>query len=120
MKKVNILIVLVAVALLSFGCATGQKPIYSWGGYSSTLYAYKKAPSEETMKAHKEALLSIMDESKKENLRVPPGVYCEYGYILLKEGKKDEAMRFLNLERETYPESAVFIERLISKTKEKE
>jgi len=103
--------------LLSFffftACAT-QKPMYTWGNYSSSLYKLKKNPCEENLVKHKQVLLKIIEDSKENGLRVPPGVYCEYGYILMKEGKSDEALSYYDLEEKTYPESAVFIQRLKS------
>jgi hypothetical protein len=106
--------------LLGFlaGCAT-QKPLYYWGNYSSSLYKYKKSPTEENLKAHKAVLLKIMEESSKMNLRVPPGVCCEYGYLLLKEGKKEEALHYFDLEEKAYPESKPFLDRFRAKWIEK-
>ena len=107
----------ISLILLTFfffaGCAT-QKPLYSWGDYSSSLYKLKKNPCEENLMKHKQVLLKIIEDSMKNSLRVPPGVYCEYGYILMKEGKFNEAMPYFDLEEKTYPESAVFIQRLKS------
>jgi len=111
------ILLFVFVGLLS-GCAT-QKPLYYWGNYSSSLYKYKKAPTEENLKAHQAVLLKIIDESNKLNLRVPPGVCCEYGYLLLKEGKEAEAMQYLDLEEKTYPESKPFLDRFRAKWIEK-
>lgn len=107
----NIYFVLILSVFFLFGCAT-QKPMYSWGNYSSSLYKLKKDPNDENLQNHKQVLVKIMEDSKENNLRVPPGVYCEYGYLLLKEGKNDEAFRYFDLEEQTYPESRVFIQRL--------
>lgn len=114
-----ILLILLSVFCFT-GCAT-QKPMYSWGDYSSSLYKLKKDPCDENLMKHKQVLLKIMDDSKKNGLRVPPGVYCEYGYASMKEGKTNEALAYFDLEEKTYPESAVFMQRLKSqfnKTKE--
>jgi len=59
-------------------------------------------------------LLLIMKNSENKNLRVPPGVYCEYGFLLLKEGKTDEALSYFNLEEKTYPESGILIRNIKS------
>ena len=100
------------------GCAT-PKPVYYWGNYSNSLYKYKKAPTEENLAAHKATLLKIIDESNKLNLKVPPGVCCEYGLLLLKEGKREEAMQYFQLEEKTYPESKPFLDRFRAKWVEK-
>lgn len=116
MKKAGPLILLLFIFLV--GCAT-QKPLYYWGDYSSSLYKYKKVPNEENLKNHKVVLVNIIEESNKMNLKVPPGVHCEYGYLLLKEGKKEEAMYYFDLEEKNYPESRQFLERFKAKFIEK-
>lgn len=93
------------------GC-TIQKPMYVWLNYSDSLYSLKKNPTPETLATHKEVLLKIMEESKEAELRVPPGVYAEYGYLLFQEGQVTEAVQYFDKEATTYPESREFIERL--------
>jgi len=103
------------ISFVSTGCATAEKPMYIWGDYTSSLYKLKKDSSRENLEKHKEVLATILKESERNQIRVPPGVYAEYGYILMKEGRTDEALKYLDLEEKTYPESAVFIQRLKSK-----
>ena len=112
MKKIYFLSLILAAYFLT-GCAT-QKPMYYWGDYSTSLYEYKKSPNADTLAKHKHALYQIIEESKSRGIRVPPGVYCEYGYILMREGKSKEAIRFLELEEQTYPESRFFVQKLTS------
>lgn len=107
----NIYFVLIICAWVFTGCAAPQH-MYHWGNYSHSLYKYKKSPTDENLLLHKEALIKIIDESNKTSKRIPPGIYCEYGYILISEGKTDEALKYLELEEQTYPESKVFIQRL--------
>jgi hypothetical protein len=45
--------------------------------------------------------------------RIPPGVYADYGVLLYLQGKSAEAVRALTKERELYPESQQFVQRLI-------
>ena len=47
-----------------------------------------------------------------DNGTMPPGIYAEYGYQLLKEGKKEAGMKMLHREIELYPESEAFVERI--------
>jgi hypothetical protein len=86
--------------------------MYYWGNYSSSLYRLKKTPNDENLAEHKEVILKIIEESTQKNVHVPPGIYCEYGYILLKEGKNKEALEYFTLEEQTYPESVVLIQKL--------
>ena len=98
--------------MISFIVGCAQERLYYWGNYSQTLYKYKKLPKEENLEAHKACLVQIIEESNKRNKRTPPGVCCEYGYILLREGKTQQALVYFEMEEKTYPESKVFIERL--------
>ena len=104
-------LILLVVCWLISACA--KPPVtYYWGDYSATLYDAKKSPTAETLQKHKDALVQIIQESNRQSLRVPPGVYAEYGYLLLKEGNTTEGVKYLDLEAETYPESKAFIERV--------
>lgn len=96
--------------LLAVGCTPG--PIFYWGNYSQTLYKMKKNPDVKFRETHKQELLKIIEKSKKKKLKTPPGVYCEYGYLLYQDGNTDEALNYINLEETTYPESKTFTQRL--------
>lgn len=108
------LICLILACYFFIGCAT-NKPMYYWGDYSHSLYDYKKLSNDENIQKHKQALYEIIEQSNSKGLRVPPGVYCEYGYIFMKEGKNKEALKYFELEEQTYPESKVFVQKLKSK-----
>lgn len=104
---------LVAAASIALsGCATVTEAGYYWGDYSKTLYMYTKAPSEETLAKHTAELERIIDESNERQLRVPPGIHAELGYIRARNG--DTALAKANYESEMklYPESRQFLERL--------
>jgi hypothetical protein len=112
-------ILAVAVVLLLSGCATVTEAGYYWGDYSSTLYKYTKSPSDETLTAHIEELEKIISESDERDLRVPPGVHAELGYIKARQGDDTGSMAHYQSEMTLYPESRLFLERLIA-TNEKE
>lgn len=99
------------VLLLAFFTGCVSKPIFYWGTYSETLYNYKKSPDGKTLDAHKKSLVNIITNSTRLRMRVPPGVYAEYGVLLIKEGKEKEGIENLDKELALYPESAVFIKR---------
>lgn len=92
------------------GCASKTKPpLYYYGDYPKTLYKLKKDPSPARTAAHQESLEDVIQESKERNLRVPPGIYCEYGYLLWQKGQHAQAEAQFNLEMQTYPESVTFV-----------
>ncbi|GAA0859725.1 DUF4810 domain-containing protein [Aliiglaciecola litoralis] len=105
MKKLAFVGLLV---LLMGGCAANKDMLY-WGDYSSTLYDYKKEPSDETRAAHVESLEDIIAKSTQRGTRIPPGVYAELGYMHIETGSTELGAKYLQLEVDTYPESQKFI-----------
>lgn len=105
--------VLVVAALIALaGCQTVTPAGYYWGNYSKTLYAYTKSPSQETLAEHTAELQRIIEEAQKRNLRVPPGIHAELGYIEARRGDSALAMAHYQSEMQQYPESRAFVERL--------
>lgn len=116
--KVNFiyrLLLISAISLFSISCAT-QKQMYYWGNYSDSLYDCKKKPGAETLAEHKEVLENIIEESTKREMRIPPGVCAELGYIYAAQNNNKKAIELFNKEKKTYPESSLLMERLISQT----
>ena len=110
------LLTVAAAAVIMSGCAEKPKPLYSFGTYSESYYAYKKDMSDESalalQKAIEEAIAKAGDSSSG---RVPPGMYANLGYLYLKAGKSKEAIASFEKEKRTYPESAHFMDRIIKK-----
>jgi len=110
MKK---LIIVVFSAILLGSCSTGQ--LYYWDNYTMTSYNVKKEPTEKNKSEHTSVLKRIIEKSQKNRMRVPPGIYAEYGFVLMNDNKVDEGVKFLKLEKETYPESATLMDLVINK-----
>jgi hypothetical protein len=112
MKNARILLGITLLALLLTACQ--KQGIFYWGDYSNTYYNKMKNPCEATGTAHLKSLENIIEQSKTKNLSVPPGVHAEYGYIMLKAGKTDVAIASFEQEKALYPESRIFMDRLIA------
>jgi len=110
-KRTNLLILIFLVAVVTCSCAAPK--MYHWGDYSNSLYNSKKNPSDENLLKHKQVLEEIVEQSNEKSLRVPPGVYAELGYIYFRQNNGKEAERYFELEKQLYPESTVFMQRLI-------
>jgi hypothetical protein len=113
------LILLLVLAALATGCVQTQKPMYHWCNYSDSLYACKKNDGAETMAQHQAVLEKIITESKDKNMRVPPGVCAELGYLYSAQNRSREAIGLFEQERQTYPESAILMDRLISQAEKR-
>ncbi len=85
--------------------------MYHWGAYDSALYGHYRKPAER--EAWVEALKTAILEAEREGRRVPPGLYAEYGYALLEEGKSKEAVTYFEKEKEKWPESTLLMQKMI-------
>ncbi|MBW2615657.1 MAG: DUF4810 domain-containing protein [Deltaproteobacteria bacterium] len=108
---VGSLLLLLLVPVLLASCASQR--MYYWGDYSTTLYHSRKVPCEGNLLKHTQALENIIQKSEEQNLRVPPGVYAELGYVYFRQNATDTAVKYFLLEEQTYPESRIFMERLV-------
>jgi len=110
MKKELFYFLIFLMSFLIFGCAAPK--MYYWGDYSSSLHRCRKDATDGNFLKHKQILENIVEESQKGNLRVPPGVYAELGYIYFRQNKYDDAIKYFELEERIYPESKIFMQRL--------
>lgn len=105
------------VVILGTSCSS-PKALYSWDNYNTSAYNYMKTPTEES----ELSLIATYDEviSKQKGTRgvVPPGIYAEKGYLLLKMDKIEEGLICLKKEVELYPESEKFLSRIIKQYEE--
>ena len=104
-----LLIAPILVGLLA-GCVTNHQR-YGWGTYDPSLYAYYKDPTKEAELA--ESLAAVISTADSHHALVPPGIYAEYGYLQLQEGKYLAAVELFKQEEAHWPESKVFMDRMI-------
>lgn len=100
--------VALAVAALS-GCAS--QSMYTWSDYDVALYRHYREPAGR--EAWVEALKTAVLEAEQEGRKVPPGLYAEYGYALLEEGQRKEAVVYFEKEKTKWPESRLLMEKMI-------
>lgn len=109
MKKLFIA-AMVAAAFTS--CST-TKTLYSWYDYEDATYQYNKKPTDELKTAMLKQYKKLEEKQKGTRGVVPPGFNSEYGYLLYKTSKKEEGLEYLKKEIALYPESEVYISRII-------
>ena len=95
-------------------CTTSQKPLYSWYDSEDATYKYTKRGTEELLTKAMAQYEKVIEKQKGSRKVVPPGVNAEYGYLLIKSGKKEEGLALLRAEIKAYPESEKFISRIIN------
>jgi hypothetical protein len=109
-----VLVLSIPVAFLLTSCFASDPQLYSWYDYEDASYQYTKQQTPQSEKALVASYEKIMNKQKGTRKIVPPGIYAEKGYYLIKSGKKEEGLALLKMEIELYPESKLFIDRIIN------
>ncbi|WP_445496503.1 DUF4810 domain-containing protein [Photorhabdus sp. SF281] len=112
MKKAGLLLAAMALA----GCATQPKTIYEWDKYEPTVYQYyqqDKMGFEEQL----QALQQVIEKAKAKDKPVPPGLHAQMGLLYSKTGRVSDAFHQFEAEKKLFPESAPFMDFLLSKNK---
>lgn len=112
MKK----IILISMSVILLTACSVQKPLYTWGNYTNTSYNYLKNSDEKSTEDLIKSFKVIIEKQKGSRGIVPPGIYADYGFILLQNNKIEEGKAMLLKEIALYPESKVFIDRILKMT----
>lgn len=103
---------LLAGVLLLAGCAP---TLYYWGDYTESL---EQRYEKENPNRAEQLLREQMTEYNTGN-KVPPGIYADYGFLLYRRGDTGGAIAFFEKEKKTFPESALLMDKLINRIKQK-
>lgn len=121
-KKISYFIPVITAAAMISGCVSQPaKPLYNYGNYSDSYYAYKKNMTPETTLALQNSMEKVISETElSQSGRVPPGMYANLGYLYIKAGKPNDAIANFTKEKSIYPEATFFMDRIINKIQETE
>jgi hypothetical protein len=103
---------LVLLALLT-GCAAPTT--YHWGHYEALIYATYAAPGSVPPERQIELLEQDYQHARAANRPVPPGFHAHLGYLYYQIGRADQARQEFQTEKANFPESAVFMDRLLAR-----
>lgn len=112
MKSSRLAALAVAAALLS-ACASAPQTLYSWGNYPSAIYETLSTPEKADPQKQIKQLEADLQKARAKNQAVAPGFYAHLAYQYLQVGQTDKAAQYFALEKQTFPESAVYIDRLM-------
>lgn len=111
MRALGLLLALAVAALLT-GCSAPT--IYSWGHYEPLVYTMYAQPGKATPEMQVLALEEDFQKARAKNKPVPPGFHAHLGHLYYQLGKWDQARQQFETEKATFPESAVFMDRLLA------
>lgn len=98
---------------LALGACSAEKGLYSWADYQNASYQYLRDNDEEASQELIRNYEKIIKKQKGKRKVVPPGVYADYGFVLLQLNRMPEAKVMFQNEMALYPESKIFLERVL-------
>jgi hypothetical protein len=102
-----------ALLALAASCASGPEELYLWGSYEECVWG---TCSGEAAAAEEIRLLAEdVERARSEGQKDPPGLHAHLGYLYLVTGNPESAASEFRTEKELWPESAVFMDRLLEK-----
>ena len=96
------------------GCSSPD--LYQWGDYDEWLYKDYKNPVNHDERLFTELSAFMEEYESRENPStkpMAPGLYAEYGFLLMQRGEYTKAIEYYNKEKALWPESAVFMDSMI-------
>lgn len=114
MRKYLILITLIGV----LASCSSKRTLYTWEDYDKTSYVYLKETNEETRQNLLNSYQDIIDKQKGTRGVTPPGIYADYGFLLIQANQTKQGKKMLQKEMDMYPESSVFINRILKMIEE--
>jgi len=116
MHKIKCLFLVLAAAALLAGCA--RKPLlYEWGSYEEQVYAMYSDTGKVPVEEQLENLERDYQVARAANKPVPPGYHAHVGYLYFQLGKVDQALQSFETEKTLFPESTIYMDRLIARIK---
>ena len=103
------------LACTMVGCATPS--IYYWGNFEDGLHNRYITQDQAQADVY---LFETIRTAEQQNLRVPPGAYADYGFLLFKRGDREGAIAYFEKEKRLFPESSAFMTKLIERVKQKD
>jgi hypothetical protein len=111
--------VLAVVAVVSAlaGCASRPQSLYTWGNYEDLVYTSHASPGAVPPEKQIEILEEDFHKAAANNQRMPPGWHANLGYLYIQTGRMDAGRQELLNEKAQFPESGVFVDRLLANLK---
>jgi hypothetical protein len=112
MKK-NIVIVAL-LALSATACTTRPVTLYQWDAYQPQVYEFLKGKDQgkqiDELEKGQQVILS-------KGGKLPPGYRAHLGMLYANAGNDEQAVKYLEAEKQAFPESADYVDFLLKKQK---
>jgi hypothetical protein len=102
--------------LLTTGCANRPQALYQWGNYQGQVYEHFKTQGQ-APEAQIQVLEADLQKIAASGAKAPPGYHAHLGMLYSFAGRSDQAVQSLMKERALFPESAAYVDFLLTKLK---
>lgn len=110
-RPAHILPALLLLGALITGCQTDT---YYWGHYENLIYVSYAKPDKVSPQMQAEVMERDQYKADSEKKPLPPGFHAHLGYEYFLIGRNDLALLQFQKEKAEFPESAVFMDRMIA------
>jgi hypothetical protein len=101
------------IVAFAFHSCSAPKGLYSWDKYQEASYGYLKKADEKSIDNIMEQYQNVIKKQKGTRKVTPPGMLADYGFFLIQRGDLKAGKENLNKEILLYPESKIFIDRIL-------
>lgn len=108
--------IILAISIVMLASCSSKKALYTWDKYEVASYNYLKNSDEKSTQELIKTYQRIIKKQKGSRKVVPPGIYADYGFLLLQSDQTEEGTAMLKKEIKLYPESQLFIDRILKMT----
>jgi hypothetical protein len=99
------------------GCVARQPLLYEWGSYEDQIYAMYSDTGKVSIEEQLQNLERDYQAARSADRPVPPGYHAHVGYLYFQTGKTDQALQSFVTEKTLFPESTIYMDRLIERIK---
>ncbi len=103
---------LMSLAVWLTGCAAPT--LYSRTHYEELVYLSYAKPDKATPEMQVKEMQADMQKAQSANQALPPGFHAHLGYLYYQLGQVQPAQQEFQAEKAQFPESAVFMDRLLA------
>ena len=110
-------LVFILLSLFLTACANQNNRLYQWGSYENMVYESYHEPGKYSSQSQIIKMEKDLEKARAANKSLPPGHYAYLGYLYFQSGQLDKALTALQTEKTIFPESTIYMDRLIAQIK---
>lgn len=104
-----------ALLLVALAASCAQRRHYYWGSYDESIAAIYATGTGFDVAAHVDQLAREVEEAEHRGERIGPGIRAHLGFLCIEAGNSARGVTFLEAEKAAFPESATFIDGMLTR-----